>query len=298
MSARRHPNHRPLSSLPPELRRTSVPVSVREWVRRELGSEVVRWRRLPGASTSAVHRLTLDNGTAVVLRRYVWRWVLEDEPEVPQREVAALQFARHQGLPVPEVLAADPDGGTIGDGVPALAMSLVPGTAVSLPDLRALAGIAARIHEVDAATFSYRYFPWYRDAIVDAPPAATDRRLWGRALDIWHTQMPAYNPGFLHRDFHPGNVLWKRGTAHVVDWANGCAGPWGCDIAHCRDNLIQLSGFAGADDFLRCYLDETGAEYDPYWEIASVLEHSPPSFDAERVAISERRLRVAVAEYG
>jgi Ser/Thr protein kinase RdoA (MazF antagonist) len=298
MSASVHPNQRPLSSLPPELRRTSVPVSVREWVRRELGAEVVRWRRLAGASTSAVHRLSLADGTAVVLRRYVWRWVLEDEPEVPQREVDALRFAGRHGLAVPDVLAADPDGAAIGDGVPALVMGLVPGTAVPVPDLRALAELAARIHRVDAAAFPQRYFPWSRDAILDAPPTATDRGLWRRALDIWHTQMPAYDPGFLHRDFHPGNVLWKRGTAHVVDWANGCAGPWGCDIAYCRDNLIRLSGFAAADDFLRCYLAMTGAEYDPYWEIASVLEHSPSSFDAARVAISERRLRSAMAEYG
>ena len=81
VTAPRHPNQRSASSLPPELRRTSVSASVRHWVHRELGSEVLRWRRLPGASTSAVHRLFLADGTSVVLRRYLWRWVLEDEPE-------------------------------------------------------------------------------------------------------------------------------------------------------------------------------------------------------------------------
>lgn len=298
MSARRHPNQRTLSSLPPALRRTSVPASVRAWVRQELGSEVVRWRRLPGASTSAVHRLVLADGTAVVLRRYVWPRILEDEPEVARREVDALRFALQNDLPVPEVLAADLEGASAGDGIPALLMRLVPGRALAVPDLRALATVASRIHDVDARTFSYRYFPWYRDAIVEAPPTAADRRLWRRALDIWHTRMPAFGPGFLHRDFHPGNVLWKRDVAHVVDWADACAGPWGCDIAHCRDNLIRLSGFGAADDFLRCYVEATGMDYDPYWEIASVLEHSPSSFDAARVATSEARLGPAVAQYG
>lgn len=41
----------------------------------------------------------------------------------------------------------------------------------------------------------------------------------------------------------------------------------------------------------------TGADYDPSWEIASVLEHSPASFDDRRVVIRETRLRPAVAQY-
>lgn len=297
MTAKRHPNQRPLSSLPPELRRTPVPASVREWVRRELGSEVLRWRRLPGASTSAVHRLSLADGSPAVLRRYVWRWVLEDEPEVPRREVDALRFAARNELPVPDVLAADIDGRSVGDGIPGLLMTFVPGRPVSVPDLRALATVAAGIHAIDAAAFAYRYFPWYRDELTDVPPGATDQWLWRRAIEIWHTQMPEHRPGLVHRDFHPGNVLWMRGVAHVVDWANACAGPPGCDIAHCRDNLIHLSGFDAADLFLRRYREVTGADYDPYWEIASVLEHSPSSFNAQRIAVSETRLRPAVAQY-
>ena len=43
------------------------------------------------------------------------------------------------------------------------------------------------------------------------------------------------------------------------------------------------------------YREVTGADYDPYWEIASVVEHSPSSFNHQRVSISETRLRPAVA---
>ena len=42
----------------------------------------------------------------------------------------------------------------------------------------------------------------------------------------------------------------------------------------------------------------TGEVMDPFWEIASVLEHSPASWTPERVARSERRLAAAVAAYG
>ena len=293
-----HPNHRPRNTLPPELRRTTVPSAVRSWVRRELEVDVLRWKRLPGASTSAVHRLMLASGQSVVLRRYVWRWVLEDSPEVPYREVDALQFAAANGLPVPAVLAADPDGTSVGDGVPALVMSFVPGSPVAVPDLHDLAQVAVSVHCVNAFSFPHRYYPWYRGALTDAPPGAVRTKLWRQAIDIWHRQMPDYKPNLLHRDFHPGNVLWRRRGAHVVDWANTCAGPWGCDVAHCRDNLIQLRGVEAADAFLERYLEVAGVDYDPYWEVASVLEHSPESFDASRIAMSEQRLGPAVATYG
>ena len=51
----------------------------------------------------------------------------------------------------------------------------------------------------------------------------------------------------------------------LVDRANACSGPWGCDIAHCRDNLIQLGGFEAADAFLRAYFELADAEYDPFF---------------------------------
>ncbi len=66
-----------------------------------------------------------------MLRRYVWRWVLEDEPDVPQREVDSLRFAARHELPVPHIIAFDIDGAAIGDGTPALLMTLVPGSPVA-----------------------------------------------------------------------------------------------------------------------------------------------------------------------
>ena len=81
-----HPNRRPISSLPKELRRTTVPPQVRDWVTRETGATVVRAKRLPGASTTAIHGLSLSDGTRLVLRRYVWPGFVEDEPIAPRRE--------------------------------------------------------------------------------------------------------------------------------------------------------------------------------------------------------------------
>ena len=297
----RHPNQRDPATLPAELRRTTVPPAVRAWVQRATGVAVERARRLPGASSAAVHRLDLSDGRSLVLRRYVWPGVLEDEPIIPTREVDALRFVTRQGLPAPGFVAADTTGAEVGDGVPVLLMTLVPGRAVAVPDLAALAEVAATIHAVEAAPaeLPHEYFAWY-ESTMQAPPAlATDPALWERALSVWHDDQPPFRPMLTHRDFHPGNVLWARGrSTGVVDWTGTCRGPWGCDVAHCRANLIELSGWEAADAFTAAYERIAGDPFHPYWEVASVLEHDPSYFTAPQVAVAERRLRWALAALG
>ena len=231
----------------------------------------------------------------MVLRRYVWRWALVDEPLAPQREVDALDFARRHRLRVPEVLAADVTGETVGDGVPATLMTFVPGRAVGVPDPHRLAEVAATIHDVEPAGFRYDYSPWCRETTTGPPASAQRPELWGVAIDRWLHDMPTFRATFIHRDFHPGNVLWSRGsTTGVVDWAEACRGPWGCDIAHCRALLIRLGGHGAADRFLVAYEALTGRTLDPYWEIASVLEHGPSHWNPLNVAESEDRLARAL----
>jgi len=117
MSALRHPNHRPLATLPPELRRANLPPAVRECVARSTVLPIAGVERLPGASSTVVHRLRFPDSASLVLRRYSRPGFLEAEPIAPRREVDALSHASRQGLPVPHVIAADITGSEIGDGV-------------------------------------------------------------------------------------------------------------------------------------------------------------------------------------
>jgi Ser/Thr protein kinase RdoA (MazF antagonist) len=274
-----------------------VPPGVRAWIARETGATVVRTRRLAGASSTAVHGVTLSDGARVVLRRYVWPGYLRDEPDAPTREVDALRFAHARGLPVPDVVAADVTGTGVGDGVPALLMTFLRGRAVATPDLATLAEVAATIHAVDATGFAHAYFPWYASHDLRPPARSTWPALWETAYSLWRAALPPSEPRFIHRDFHPGNVLWTRGRATgVVDWPNGCRGPWGCDIAHCRDNLVSLAGPAAADGFLAAYEACTGRSYDWFWEMASILEHDESEWTPERLAEVEPRLEHAVAQ--
>lgn len=295
----RHPNQRPLASLPPELRRTTVPAPVQAWIAGALGSEVVNARRLPGASSTAVHLLALAGGRHVVLRRYVWPGLLDAEPDAPTREVDALQFARAAGLPTPELLAADTAGAAIGDGVPTVVMARLGGRAVAVPDLGRLAEVCTMVHSVEPVRFPRTYFPWYADTTTAPPLLARRRILWEAALTVWHTEMPDYRPCFIHRDFHPGNILWVRGRCSaIVDWSNACRGPAGCDIALCREKLMWLGGDNAADSFQAEYERITATSHHPYWEIASALDHGPSGWTHQRIVRAETRLERALGQLG
>lgn len=284
-----------MASLPVELRRTPVSPEVRAWVVRAVGSEVVRVQRLPGSSTSALHRLTLASGTRLVLRRYAWRGFLENEPHAPVREIAALIYARRQRLPVPEVVAADPAGTDTRDGVPVLLMTWLPGRPTAAPDARRLAEAAALIHVVDANELGHDYFPWYLAEMTAPPPLTSRPELWEQAIELWHGATPVHRRTFIHRDFHPGNLLWSRGRlTGIVDWANACRGPSGCDIAHCRANLRDLAGPDAADAFVAAYESITGHALDPYWIVAAHLEHDQAHWTSERLAADEEDLARAV----
>jgi aminoglycoside phosphotransferase (APT) family kinase protein len=291
-----HPNQRTLASLPVELRRTSVPESVRSWVDRVTGAAVVRVARLPGASSTAVHRLDLADGSRVVLRRYVWPGFLVAEPDAPAREADVLRFAHERDLPVPELIAADPSGSDVGDGIPVLLMAHVRGRAIAVPDLFRLAEVAASIHAVAADDLGHEYFCWYEDEMTTPPPLTGQPRLWETAIDLWRTAVPSYRPTFIHRDFHPGNVLWSRGQrTGVVDWANACRGPIGCDLAHCRANLRNLADARVADQFVVAYTSITGETLDPFWIMAGHLEHDHAHWTPERLAADEPDVAAAVA---
>lgn len=99
MRAWQHPNRGCVADVPLELRRAPVPDRVREWIERQAGSRVVAVRRLPGASSTAVHAIGLADGSTLVLRRYVWEQFREQEPDAPLREIDALDYARRNRGP-------------------------------------------------------------------------------------------------------------------------------------------------------------------------------------------------------
>ena len=140
-----------------------------------------------------------------------------------------------------------------------------------------LAKALVQIHAHPAPNFGWEYESWIDSSKLKVPAWTTHPQLWQRAIELWRGGEPQENAVFLHRDFHPANVLWSNGkVSGVVDWVNACLGPRGVDVAHCRTNLAVLFGVEIADYFRDCYLKHAGGEHHPYWDVASILDMSLP----------------------
>ncbi len=72
--------------------------------------------------------------------------------------------------------------------------------------------------------------------------------------------------GFVHGDFHPGNILWDRGAlSGVLDWDNCHVGNILFDIATIRFDLALFSGAGVAERFLKEYEKIAQKEYHSIW---------------------------------
>ena len=229
------------------LLRSRPPRQALTWAGSYLGGPVTSARALRGGMSSAVHLVTVRRPDGqrdqAVLRRYVRPD--PDEPDPAAAEARALRLAQATGVPTPALLAVDPDGTQA--GVPALLMTRLPGRVdwwPSDPDrwLDAWPGCcrASTAPRSRPADSSARFAP-YRQASYRPPAWARYPRVWERAAEISRGPAPDLPAVLLHRDFHPGNVLWRHGrVSGVVDWQGACAGPAAADVAHCRVNLLTI----------------------------------------------------------
>lgn len=248
--------------VPVELTRRP-PTGTLEWVTRVVGrgARVIRVRRLRNAWAAAMHAVDVEQGEQVhrfVLRRWV-RIDLPPDDFVVENEAAVLTLLENSKVLAPRLVSADPLA--VESDVPALVMTRLPGHGELEPTdigawINELAMTLRGLHEVEppaAGKLPMEYTPWNLDA--EGPPAWSPRRdAWQRARDVVASGVPAYLPALCHRDFHPGNVLWRRHrVSGVVDWTHTCRGPAAVDVAHCRVNLALLFGLDTADEFARRY---------------------------------------------
>ena len=158
-------------------------------------------------------------------------------------------------------------------------MSKVEGKVVLEPDdflvwTDGLAKALSEIHRIEAKDFSWKYAPYMDRENVKIPDWTRKPDVWEVALERFHGTKPKYQETFIHRDFHPANVLWKDGkVSGIVDWPNACLGPAGIDVGHCRVNLALLHGVEIADLFLEAYQRHaTEFVYDSYFDIVSIFD--------------------------
>jgi Ser/Thr protein kinase RdoA (MazF antagonist) len=248
---------------------------VERWVRTQIpDGGPIRFEPLPGATSSAVYAVTGAGGARCVLRLFTDHDWLGREADLADHEAAALVHAARAGLPAPRLIARATRAQC---GHPAVLMTYVRGQVDLRPRRRRawvkrLAETLARIHETGIDGFGWWYASWNPRTDAAMPSWFDDRTLWARVREI-ETVQPQPAPTFLHRDYHPANVLWLDGdVAGVVDWINACIGPAGVDVAHCRINLALMHGPQVADDFLLAYAAAVGGyEHDAHWDVDAAM---------------------------
>jgi Ser/Thr protein kinase RdoA (MazF antagonist) len=251
--------------------------ALQTWVAGQIGKPVQQFTRLQGGVTTSVYRVTSGTGQ-FVLRVFDNEEWLASEPDLVIHETAALRHAAGHGIATPEWIASESDASRC--GFPVLLMAFLPGRVqiapIDLDDwLQQLASTLYRLHQIPAGDYGWRYRHWYDLDALEAPRWSAHPALWSKAQQILGQQPPASTPLFLHRDYHPMNVLFERDQiSGVVDWINACIGARGVDLAHCRNNLVALYGVETADRFLAHYETLAGAPDpdQPYWDLNGIAE--------------------------
>jgi aminoglycoside phosphotransferase (APT) family kinase protein len=136
---------------------------------------------------------------------------------------------------------------------------------LDIPDPAAIVDLLEAVHAVAPGRLAgWSYHGYHEDRDLARPGWWHDAGLWDRAVRQTTTARPS-GPGVLiHRDFHPGNLLWTGGAlTGIVDWVNACAGPAEVDTAHLRVNLAVLGDVANADRVI---------PGDPAWDIEGAFD--------------------------
>ncbi|WP_434091145.1 phosphotransferase family protein [Streptomyces flaveus] len=287
--------------------------ATRAWVEQALsaGEHIDGVVRLRGGWTSEMRRLDISGPggrRSMVLRSFVKPFFLRHAEGLLSREADILCLLGDTDVPAATLVGVDATAQHCDH--PSLLMSLLPGS-VRLGDEGAdrrsdlLAGQLLRIHRlpvtVEARPRTYQ--AWTSPERVSTPGDTERPELWQRAVDVIRQEPPDYRPCFLHRDFHPGNVLFTGNgkgdgggddlrISGVVDWVETSWGPADLDVAHCSTALALLHGVPAGMRFADRYVAAGGTlSEDPaahlYWRLLDALAFAP---DAEKVAVPWREL--------
>jgi aminoglycoside phosphotransferase (APT) family kinase protein len=281
--------------------------ATRSWVEKGLSQaeRIEKVVRLRGGWTSEMRRLDLfgpSGRRSLVLRSFVKPFFVRHAEGLLTREAAILRLLGDTDVPAATLAAVDATAQYCDH--PSLLMSLLPGT-VRLSDQGAdgraelLAQQLVRIHQlsVTAQQRPRTYQAWASPERVTLPAATERPELWQRAVDVIRREPPAFQGCFLHRDFHPGNVLFTGPDddlqiSGVVDWVETSWGPADLDVAHCSTALALLHGIPAGMRFADRYVAAGGTLAEDgtahlYWRLLDALGFAP---DAEKVAVPWREL--------
>ncbi|MFJ3923436.1 phosphotransferase family protein [Streptomyces sp. NPDC090022] len=271
------------------------------------GERIVAAEPLRGGWTSRMRRLRLtgpDGPRALVLRSFVKPFYAVHAPAMLGREMAVLDLLHRTPAGIPAARPVALDAHAAHCDHPSLLMTELPGSVrLDAADAERRAGLLARqlvrVHALAVAPSDRprAYEAWTAPDRVRIPAGTARPGTWRRAVDVIRREPPAHRPRFLHRDFHPGNVLFTGAGADlavsgVVDWVETSWGPPDLDVAHCATTLALLHGVPAGLAFADTYraaggqLSATARDH-LHWRLLDALAFAP---DAEKVAVPWREL--------
>jgi aminoglycoside phosphotransferase (APT) family kinase protein len=258
--------------------------AARNWIEAVCGpgARVLAARPLRGGVSSVVHGVVV--ATAHGNRHLVLRRIEDDSPfgakeiETEMKILDALS-----GPLVPRMIDADSSGRSC--GYPASIQTRLPGRPTPAPRSVEswIDGLASAVRTVRQMPLDGRavpwlptFEPWFPDD-TSPPEWTTNPSAWSEVRDlISNGPIPiSSDTALVHRDLHPGNVLFHRGKlSGIVDWTNASTGPVEVDISRCRVQIAILAGIGAADEFLR-RCKPMFERYDPAWDALVSIEISP-----------------------
>ncbi|MFC4617586.1 aminoglycoside phosphotransferase family protein [Camelliibacillus cellulosilyticus] len=259
-----------------------------DWVYHSLPREtnIESITALKGSTSTTLYHIKTDR-KAYVLRLYDNKDWLSEEPDLAAHEAASLRQAAHLSSPLihtPEVVNVDETGEST--GMPTVLMTHIQGDIDLSPNhfnewLKELAGALFAIHQIPLPPngFKWAFHRYNKPEDLHVPAWTKQPELWEKAIEFVRQPSPSYQDCYIHRDYHPVNVLWEdEKIVGIVDWANACRGPAGIDLGHCRNNLVALFGIEAAGTFLNHYqrLAGNAFQYHPYWDLVAFLDFTFP----------------------
>ena len=201
------------------------------------------------------------------------RWkTLEGDVTAPEYALQTALFAA--GFPVPEPLLLDVSGSVLPS--PYLVMEMVEGTTVVDEKhlggaLQHMAEFLLGLHNLDVNALGLAQLPQGDDPVLGALQCIPSDPSYSNLHDAvarWMTK--SVTSTLLHRDFWPGNILWRdQKIAAVIDWEDGAIGSALSDLAECRSEIMAIYGGSSMEGFTKHYRAGTTCDLTdlPLWEV-------------------------------
>lgn len=252
---------RPVSEPPPALV---------GWVNRHLPT-VPAWEPVVGATTASVWKVS-NAGRSYIVKAYSRPGFVAEYPDCVEHTVRATEHvAGHSDLVVPRVVAVDASGDEA--GVPSLIMTAIGGHPLEVPTRRTfdrVIDVAEVIHTIAVGEFPWQHHRYNEPGGVFPPGWFADRSLFAHLVSM--SEEAVSDQVFIHRDFHPGNLLLDgEHVTGIIDWDYACVGPSGEDYGRTWLNLAvgygrRISGV---------FASRAARRLDPRWVAATWLDWLP-----------------------